>query len=260
MILAIDIGNTNIVFGCLKEGGDVAFTGRISTSLQSSAVEYAATLKGVLALGEVELSRIEGSILTSVVPPLTGVLLEAVELLTHSQPILVSSGVKTGMNLAVDNPAQLGSDRVVDAVAAYSQYGGPVIVVDMGTATTISVVDEQANFLGGMIMPGVRSSLEALAGKTAQLPHISLEGCRRVIGKNTVECMQSGILNGHAAMVDGLIRRLKKELGKEAKAVATGGFSRLITPRCEESILLEENLILKGLYCLYQKNKKNEGV
>jgi type III pantothenate kinase len=169
-------------------------------------------------------------------------------------PLIVNPKFNTGLNILVQNPNQLGSDRVVDAVSAIYYYSKPVIIFDMGTATTVSVVDENSNFLGGMIMLGVKSSLEALSNKGAQLPGINLEECGSLIGKNTIECMQSGSINGHAAMVDGIIHRLKKQVGKHTKVVATGGLAQLIIPHCEEKIIYDEHLLLKGLYLLYIKN------
>ncbi|MBR5485954.1 MAG: type III pantothenate kinase [Oscillospiraceae bacterium] len=256
MILAIDIGNTNITFGCLSEKGRISHIGRVRTDRRASVDEYAASLKNILELNGAQLSQVRGSIITSVVPQLTATLAKAAEKISDTVPIIVSPGIKTGLNLLVDNPAQVGSDRVVDAVAAYHYYKGPVAVIDMGTATTVSVVDKNGSFLGGLIMPGVRSSLEALSGNAAQLPHVSVENCKRFIGKNTVESMQSGILNGHAAMVDGLAARLRREMGEELKIIATGGFSRLVLTQTKEDIIHDENLILKGLYLLYCKNSK----
>lgn len=256
MILAIDIGNTNITFGCIDPDGSVRHSTRMATAPGCTAEELAVSLKKLLALGGVDASRLQGAALTSVVPPLTQSICEAVQLLCGFWPLVVSPGVKTGLNLRVERPAALGCDRVVDAVAAYRLYGGPVIVIDLGTATTVSVVDDAGGFLGGLIMPGVRSALLTLTERTAQLPHVSLQECRSVVGRNTVECMQSGVLNGHAAMLDGVISRIRREIGRpKAAAVATGGMARYILPRCDEQIHNEPDLILKGLWFIWQKNR-----
>jgi type III pantothenate kinase len=162
--------------------------------------------------------------------------------------------LKHNLNILVQNPEQLGSDRVVDAIAAIHYYSKPVIIFDMGTATTVSVVDDSNNFRGGLIMLGVKSALDALSSKAAQLPAINLEECGNIIGKNTIECMQSGSIYGHAAMIDGIIHKLKKQVGKHPTVIATGGLARLVIPHCDEKIIYDEYLLLKGLYLLYTKN------
>jgi len=253
MILAIDIGNTNVVIGCINDS-DVFLVGRIESNYSHSSEEYSTRIKDILGMGNIDIKDVEGSIISSVVPHLTNTLKKAVEVITTTTPLIVDAEFKTDLNILVQNPNQLGSDRVVDAVAAIYYYSKPVIILDMGTATTVSVIDENANFLGGMIMLGVKSSLEVLSNKAAQLPNIKLEECGSLIGKNTIECMQSGSIYGHAAMVDGIIHRLKKQLGQHANVVATGGLARVILPYCEEEIIYDEHLLLKGLYLLYIKN------
>ncbi len=255
MILAIDIGNTNVVIGCIKNE-KIILAGRIESDYTNSSEEYATNIKAILGMGNIDINDIEGSIISSVVPQLTSTLKKAVEMLISTAPLIVNTEFNTGLNILVQNQNQLGSDRVVDAVSAIYYYSKPVIIFDMGTATTVSVVDENSNFLGGMIMLGVKSSLEALSKKAAQLPRINLEECGCLIGKNTIECMQSGSINGHAAMVDGIIHRLKKQVGEHAKVVATGGLAQVIIPHCEEEIIYDEHLLLKGLYLLYIKNCK----
>ena len=252
MILTIDIGNTNIVFGCI-DNENILCVGRISSEYTLSA-EYAARLNDILLTGNIDMKAMQGSIISSVVPHLTNIIKEAVTMITNTIPLIASIELKTGLNLLVHNPGQVGSDRIVDAVSAIYYYSKPVIVIDMGTATTVSVVDEDSNFLGGMIMLGVKSSLEALSSKTAQLPNIDLRESRDIIGKNTIECMLSGAIHGHAAMVDGIIYRLRKQLGSNVSVVATGGMSQAIVPHCEEEIIYDEHLLLKGLYLLYMKN------
>jgi type III pantothenate kinase len=255
MILVIDIGNTNVVIGCIKNDNILA-VGRIESDYTNSYEEYSTGIIGILQIGNIDIKSVEGSIISSVVPQLTNVLKKAVEVITNTTPLIVGPEFKTDLNFQIQKPDQLGSDRMVDAVAAINYYSKPVIIFDMGTATTVSLVDENSNFLGGMIMLGVKSSLEALTNRTAQLPSINLEECGNLIGKNTIECMRSGSIYGHAAMVDGIIHRLKIQVGKHATVVATGGLARVIIPNCEEEIIYDEHLLLKGLYLLYIKNCK----
>lgn len=253
MVLAIDIGNSNVVIGCIKNE-DVILLERIESDSTRSYEEYSTCIKDILDMGNIDINDVEGSIISSVVPQLTNTLKKAVKKITNTTPLTVGPELKMNLNILVQNPNQLGSDRIVDAVAAIHYYNKPVIIFDMGTATTVSVVDDNSNFVGGMITLGVKSSLKALSNKTAQLPSINLEECGSLIGKNTIECMQSGIINGHAAMVDGIIHRLKKQVGKHATVVATGGLAQLIISHCEEEIIYDEHLLLKGLYLLHIKN------
>ena len=203
----------------------------------------------------IDVADIEGAILSSVVPPLNSVILTAVEKVTGIRPLLVGSGMKTGMNILMDNPKSVGSDQIVDAVAASHEHPLPLIVIDMGTATTMCVVDKHRNYIGGIILPGLKVSLDSLSSKTAQLPYISLEVPDRVIGKNTIDCMRAGIIFGNVDMIDGIIDRMERELGQPATVVATGGLSRFITPMCRHKIICDDALLLKGLLILYQKNK-----
>lgn len=255
MIIAIDVGNTNIVFGCLDDE-HIYFISRISTDRFRTSDEYAVLFKSILEMNHAELGKIDGGIISSVVPALSGVLRDAVEKITGHRSLVVGSGVKTGLNILIDNPAQLGSDLVVDAVAAIAEYPKPILVFDMGTATTLSVVDKNGNYIGGMIIPGVTLALEALSRGTSQLPHIRLEAPRRVIGTNTIDCMKSGIVYGNAAILDGTITRIEEELGESATVVATGGLAAIIVPHCKQKIICDENLMLKGLRILYNKNKR----
>jgi len=255
MILAVDIGNTNVVIGFI-ENANVFVVGRLESDYTNSSEEYSTGIKDILNMGNVDIKNVEGSIISSVVPHLTETLKRAVEAISNTTPLIVCPEFKMDLNIMVQNPNQLGSDRIVDAVSAIYYYSKPVIIFDMGTATTVSVVAENSNFLGGMIMLGVKGSLEALSNKTAQLPSINLEEYGDLIGKNTIECMQSGSIYGHAAMVDGIIHRLKKLVGKHSIVVATGGMAQAIIPHCEEEIIYDEHLLLKGLYLLYIKNCK----
>lgn len=254
MVFTVDIGNSNIVVGPVGPEG-VGFVERISTDHKKTDLEYAMTLKAVMDLHRILPGEIEGCIISSVVPPVTGVVAGALHKLTGREPLVVGPGIRTGLNIRTENPAQLGSDRVVDAVAAIAEYPLPLIVIDMGTATTMSAIDEKGNYLGGVICPGVQISLEALASRTSQLPNISFEAPRHAIGANTVECMRSGAILGNASMLDGMIARLEQELGGPATVVATGGLSSFITPHCRHEIHYDETLLLKGLYLIYRKNR-----
>lgn len=253
MILAIDIGNTNIVIGCI-DGEKVCFVERLSTDLAKTELEYAIQFKTLLEIYHIGTKDIQGSIISSVVPPLNNIVKLALEKLLSKAPLLVGPGLKTGLNILMDNPGQLGSDLAVNAVAGLKYYGAPLILIDMGTATTISVVDDKKNYIGGMILPGVKVSLESLVHSTSQLPRISLEPSKKVIGTNTIDCMKSGIVMGQAACVDGMIDRIIDELGYEAPAVATGGLSGSIIPYCKKKIICDNELTLKGLGIIYEKN------
>ena len=255
MILTIDMGNTNIVVGGIDHK-KTYFVERITTNKDKTDLEYAVTFKNILEIHKVSSSHIEGAIISSVVPPLNSVLTSAVKKVTVHTPLLVGSGMKTGLNILMDNPKATGSDMIVDAVAAINEYPLPLIIIDMGTATTMSVVDPAGNYIGGVILPGIRISLETLSSKTAQLPSISLEVPSKVIGKNTVDCMRSGCMYGNAAMLDGLIDRMEEELGMPATVIATGGLSQFVTPLCRHKIIYEDTLLLKGLMILYDKNQK----
>ena len=255
MILTIDMGNSNIVIGGIDDS-QTYFVERVTTNRGKTDLEYAVNIKSILEIHNVSVSSIEGAILSSVVPPLNNTILSAVEKICGFRPMLVGSGMKTGLNIIMDNPKTVGSDMIVDAVAAIRDYPCPIIIVDMGTATTMSVIDRSGNYIGGVILPGLKVSLDSLSGKTAQLPYISLETPGKVIGKNTIDCMRSGIMYGNAAMLDGLIDRMEEEIGEKATIIATGGLARLVTPLCHHSIDFEEDLLLKGLLILYEKNKK----
>lgn len=253
MILAIDMGNTNIVLGGIDEH-KTYFVERITTNQAKTDLEYAVNLKDVLEIYHIRPSQIEGAILSSVVPPLNTTILRAVEKILGKKPLLVGSGMKTGLNILMDNPKTVGSDMIVDAVAAIHEFPKPIIIIDMGTATTMSVVDKSGNYCGGVILPGLKVSLDSLSGKTAQLPYISLETPGKVIGKNTIDCMRSGIIYGNVAQIDGIIDRMEHELGEKASVVATGGLAKLITPLCRHEIVYDDALLLKGLLLLYRKN------
>ena len=254
MILAIDIGNTNIVIGCVDEK-KTYFIERLATVKTKTELEYAIDIKVVLELYGISREDIKGGIICSVVPQITSIVRLAAEKVLRRQILVVGPGIKTGLNILMDNPAQLGSDLVAGAVAGINEYPLPLIILDMGTATTICVIDEKKNYIGGMILPGVMVSLNSLTAHAAQLQGISLEPPRQMIGKNTIDCMKSGIIDGNAAVVDGMIDRIEEEIGKKATAVATGGLAKAIVPYCRRKVILDDNLLLKGLLIIYNKNK-----
>ena len=256
MILAVDIGNTNVVLGCM-EGEQILFLERMATERRATDMEYLVRIRSVLKYRDIDPAKLEGAIICSVVPIVTMNIRPAVEQLIGKQAVVVGPGLKTGLRINIDNPGALGADRVADAVAAVNLYPVPLITIDMGTATTVGVVDETKTFIGGMIVPGVMVSLNALAGGTAQLPHISLDPPKHAIGRNTVECMQNGIIYHNAAGVDGMIERIEQQLGKKCTVVMTGGLSTVIAPHCKHELILDPELLLKGLVILYHKNARN---
>lgn len=253
MLLAVDIGNTNIVIGCIDRE-EILFVERVSTNIHKTELEYVVEFKMVLDLHGIKKEEIDGAIMASVVPPLNIIVKKAIEKFFGIPLMLVGPGIKTGLNILMDNPAQVGADLIVDAVAAIEIYGAPVIVIDMGTATTISVVDKKRNYVGGVIIPGVRVSLESLVGHTSQLPRISLEAPPKTLGKNTIDCMKSGIVLAQASCLDGMIDRIVDELGYEAPVVATGGLAGSIIPQCRRKIVCDNGLTLRGLDIIYRMN------
>ncbi len=254
MILAIDIGNTNIVIGCFR-GNEILFRERVSTNRVATDLEYAITVKTALNMHDLNRSEITGAILSSVVPSVTNTFKRAIEKYCGVTPLVVGPGIKTGLSIKIDNPAQLGSDLVVDAVAGIKEYPTPLIIIDMGTATTFSVIDADKNYLGGVITTGMAVSTDALISRTSQLPRFSFETPKKVIGSNTVDCLKSGIMHGNAAMIDGMVQRIREELGRDCTIVATGGLAPLVAPLCKEKILLDDDLLLKGLMEIYRKNQ-----
>lgn len=254
MILAIDVGNTNIVVGCIDDL-KTYFIERLSTNRTKTELEYAVDLKNVLDIYHIKKTEIEGCIISSVVPQITNIVKLAAEKILKKNAIVLGPGVKTGLNIMMDNPGQLGADQVADAVAGIVGYPVPLILIDMGTATTASVVNSKKQYVGGMILPGVGVSLDALTARASQLSGISIDAPRHVIGKNTIECMKSGVLYSNAAALDGIIDRIEEELGEKATVVATGGLAKKIVPHCKREIILDEELLLRGLLIIYEKNK-----
>lgn len=255
MLLAIDVGNSNIVIGCI-DGGEISHVFRMVTDISKTEHEYAVGIKNILEFDGLKCDGFDGAIISSVVPPLVNVLKAAVKKLTGQSAVIVGVGVKTGMNILIDNPAQLGSDMVADGVAAIAAYKLPVIIFDLGTATTVSAIDARANYLGGALYPGVALSMNALSSGTSQLPKVPIEPPSAAISANTIDCMKSGAIFGTASMLDGMIDRFEEELGMKATIVATGGLAHKIIPYCRHEITLDENLLLKGLGIIYEKNKR----
>lgn len=255
MLLAIDIGNTNIVIGCIHHD-QIMFEARIATDRTRTSDQYGVEIKNMLEAFGVKVSDVCDCIISSVVPPVFNSVRTGVIKVIGKQPLVVGPGLKTGLNIHMDVPSQVGSDRIVIAVAALAEYQPPLILMDLGTATTIEVVEPGNIYMGGVIIPGVKVSIDALTSRTAQLPGISLDRPKQVIGKNTIDCMRSGIMYGTAAMIDGMVERMEEELGHTSTLVATGGMAQFVTPLCKRKIILEKDLLLKGLNIIYKKNKK----
>ncbi len=254
MLLVIDIGNTNITIGCLEDE-KICFDARIATDRARTSDQYGVEIKNMLEAFGVQLTDINDCIISSVVPPVFNSVRTGVFKIIGREPMVVKPGLKTGLNICMDTPSQVGADRIVIAVAALSKYRAPLILIDMGTATTIEVVEPENRYVGGVIIPGVRISMDALTSRTAQLPGISLDRPGKVVAKNTVACMRSGIMYGTAAMLDGMIDLIGQELGHESTVIATGGLAQFVIPLCRHEILLEKDLLLRGLYTLYRMNQ-----
>ncbi|MFR4986500.1 MAG: type III pantothenate kinase [Lachnospirales bacterium] len=253
MLLAIDIGNTNIVLGGIDKD-KIHFIARLYTEKRLSYDQYTIQIKNMLDIYNININNIDDCIISSVVPPVLDAIVQAVKTIIKKEPMIVGPGIKTGLNILTDNPAQLGSDLVVNSVACLNQFNAPLIIIDMGTATTISVIDKNKNYIGGCIIPGVKISLNSLSGMTAQLPHISLDEPKKTIGSNTIDCMKSGVVLGNASMIDGMIERIEEDLGYKTTVVATGGIANHIIPFCKKEIIYDDNLLLKGLFNIYTKN------
>ena len=255
MILTIDIGNTNIVIGCMnEETNEMLLEERIYTDTKKTSVEYAISFKTLFDIHGIDPSTLSGGILSSSVPPVTENVRKAAETLLGKKILEVGPGIKTGVDIKINDPAQLGADLLVGAVAGLAEYGAPLILIDIGTATTISVIDNQRRFMGGMIMPGIHVSLDGLSTRAAHLPQIAIERPKRLIGSSTVESMQSGILYGHASCIDGMVERIWDELGYQTPVVATGGLAPKVIPCCKKDIIIDDQLLLKGLMIIYRKN------
>lgn len=253
MILAIDVGNTNIVLGGYEDSGTV-FTERISTDPAKTSLEYAILIRTALDIHDTSPADVTGAIVGSVVPPLTYIIRTALMKVCGVTALVVGPGVKTGLNIRIDDPSTIGADLIAGAVGALASYRPPLVVIDMGTATTMIAIDEKRSYIGGMIMTGLRLSLNALVSQTSQLPGISLEVPKKVIGRNTADAMRSGLLYGTAAMIDGLIGRVEEEMGKPVTVIATGGLAGTVIGACRTKICLEKTLVLDGLIEIYRRN------
>ena len=246
MVLAIDIGNTNIVIGCIQNK-ECLFVERLSTVHQKTEIEYAIDIKTVLDIYHIDVEQIEGGIISSVVPQVTNAVKLALEKILKKNVMVVGAGVKTGLNIRMDNPSSVGSDLI-------AEYPTPLLIFDMGTANTVCVIDKNRNYIGGMIYPGIQVSVDSLTANASQLSGISLEAPKQIIGKNTVDCMKSGVIYSSASAMDGIIDRMEEALGEKATVVATGGLAKKIVPHCKREITLDDDLLLKGLAIIYDKN------
>ena len=255
MILAIDVGNTNIVIGCIDKE-KCHFIERLSTVRIKTELEYAIDIKSVLDIYHVCPEEIEGGIISSVVPQITTNIKLAAEKILKKEILVIGSGIKTGLDIRIDDPGQLGADLVAASVAGIAEYPVPMMIFDMGTANTVCVIDREKRYLGGMIYPGLGVSLDSLTAHASQLGGNSLEAPERVIGRNTIDCMKSGVIYSAAAAMDGIIDRIQEEMGETLTVIATGGLAKCIVPHCRREVILDDDLLLKGLLVLYDKNRR----
>ncbi|MBQ9843979.1 MAG: type III pantothenate kinase [Oscillospiraceae bacterium] len=256
MILAIDIGNSNIVIGGL-EGDEICFEARLRTEATKTSDQYCVDLKILMDVYGVKTEQLEGAIIASVVPQVLNSFQTAVKKLTGKGALVVGPGLKTGLNILLENPSQTGADLVVGCVAALREHKPPMIVVDMGTATTMVALDRNGALIGGCICPGVKISMDALTERAALLPGLQLDQPKKAIGRNTIDCMRSGIMMGAACMLDGMVQRMEEELGAKATVVVTGGIAKFIVPMCRTPMIYDKDLLLKGLAALYRDNRRN---
>lgn len=255
MLLCVDVGNTNIVLGGFEDDS-LSFVVRISTNSSKTEDEYASKIRSILYIHNVLPENVTGAIISSVVPPLNPIIKKAIRLVYDVEPIMVGPGIKTGIKLHCDNPASVGSDLICACVATHHIYKSPSLIIDMGTATKMLLMDDSGAFCGASIIPGVLMGLKSLSSGTAQLPQISLDAPKSVIGKNTVDCMKSGVVFGNASLLDGMIDRFFESYGSALPIYATGGLASSIVTNCKHDIKVDENLVLKGLNILYKKNCK----
>ncbi len=254
MILAIDIGNTSIALGGFVDN-ELKFVVRLSTDVTKTEDEYASKILNILSLHGVERENVEGAIISSVVPPLNAIMKSAIMLAYGVEPLMVCPGIKTGIGILCDSPSSVGADLICSCVAANTLYSAPALIIDIGTATKMIVTNKNGAFIGVSIIPGVMMGLKALANGTAQLPQVGLEAPATVVGKNTVDCMKSGIIFGHASMMDGMIERINAEVGENLPVIVTGGYAKVIVSHCNHEMVIDEYLVLKGLNIIYNKNK-----
>ena len=256
MLLAIDIGNSNISVGLFDQKRDLKFLSSIDTDSRKTADQISIDLMNIFSLYQYDLRDVSGAIFSSVVPPINFMMAKALTRLLGKPPMIVGPGVKTGLNIRMEIHNQLGADLVAGAVAALDKYPTPIIMIDMGTATTISYISSRRSYEGGLMFPGVRLSLDALSDHTAQLPDISLQHPKSLIGKNTEDCMRSGIVYGTAGMLDGIIDRIRETIpGETPTIVATGSNAPVIVRYCRNKVLYDKYLLMEGLWDIYQKNR-----
>lgn len=253
MLLAIDIGNTNVVLGVFDKER-LAADWRVGTNARITPDEYAMIFKDLFNFAGLEFKQITGVIISTVVPPLLPVMVEMSRKYFRIEPLVVTHELKTGVTIRSDNPQEVGADRIVNAAAAYKLYGGPLIIVDFGTATTFCAITKNGEYLGGAICPGVKISAEALFQRASKLPRVELVKPAKVIGPNTISAMQAGIIYGYAGLVDGIVERMKKELSTDARVVATGGLAELVSPETKTIQEIKPHLTLEGLRLLYDIN------
>ena len=254
MLLVIDIGNTNIVMGVYRDE-ELTESWRLFTDRNQTADEYEIKVRSLFENAAVSPKDITGAILSSVVPPLTLTLEKMLRKCFQTEPLIVEPGIKTGLAILYDNPREVGADRIVNAVAGYALYGGPLIIIDFGTATSFCVIDGEGRWIGGAISPGIGISAEALFQRAAKLPRIELVKPKRVIGKNTVAGMQSGMIYGYIGLVDGMVRRIIRELGATPRVIATGGMAEVIAEESETIEVVDQNLTLEGLRIIFNRNR-----
>ncbi|MBP2002726.1 type III pantothenate kinase [Paenibacillus shirakamiensis] len=254
MILVVDVGNTNIVLGIYKNR-ELLHHFRVGTHRHYTVDEYGVLIHNLFQMSHINVKEIEGVIVSSVVPPLMNVLEQMCQTYLGKLPLVVGPGIKTGLNLRYENPREVGADRIVNAVAAVEIYGGPLVVVDFGTATTFDCIDDQGNYLGGAIVPGIGIATEALYQRASKLPRIELEKPKKVIGRNTIHAMQAGIIFGYAGQVDGIVGRIRKEMKAEPKVIATGGLAELIASETTSIEEVNPMLTLEGLRLIYERNQ-----
>jgi len=255
MILTIDIGNSNIVIGGV-EGDEICFEARLRTEATKTSDQYCVDLKILMDVYGVDTKKIEGTIIASVVPQVLNSLQTAVKKLTGKAALVVGPGLKTGLNILLENPSQTGADLVVGCVAALREHKPPMIIVDMGTATTMVALDKNGALIGGCICPGVKISMDALTERAALLPGLQLDQPKKAIGRNTIDCMRSGIMMGTACMLDGMVQRMEEELGAKATVVVTGGIAKFVIPMCRTPMIYDKDLLVKGLAALYRDNRR----
>ena len=255
MILTVDVGNANIVIGVVKNE-KILFDAKLRTDITKTSDEYCIDLKMLMEVYRIQPEEVQGAIIASVVPQVLNSMQSAVRKLTGKSPLIVGPGLKTGLNIQIENPSQTGADLVASAVAALQEHEAPLIIVDMSSTTTMTVLDRNGTLIGGSIGPGVKMSLDALTDRTALLPGLQLDQPRKVIGRNTTDCMRSGVMLGAACMVDGMVERMEQELGCRTTVVATGSIARFIVPMCRREIIYDKDLLVKGLAALYRENAR----